>query len=399
MIVRRGFRALVMKIARASFPRLLARRGTSRTCRDASAAPRRTTDRPEDIWRAGQPVTVWPSSRVTKSFGNGQRRSARRASTLRSARLPSPAPGRGGPFRLREFRHGRSIHLMSAMRTDEIAPARPAALWCSAKRIFHAARPKAGSHDRSGHPFRLPAGAARRQAGAGGRRIPHGRAPLRPDERPDVGRPAPGLEGRAGHRRQPAEERSRLPPARCRGRHRRYRLARGRGRRRRHPCHHRSTSMPICWRSAASARKNAASIDAITFVEGNAEALPLPDSTLRRLYDRIRHPQRAAHRRGAARSVSRAASRAGISSAWNSPRSMCRASTRSTTSIRSMSIPAIGRAVAGDAESYRYLVELIRKFPQAAGLRRHDPRRRLCAASRYQPMTGGIVALHSGWRL
>ena len=40
-------------------------------------------------------------------------------------------------------------------------------------------------------------------------------------------------------------------------------------------------------------------------------------------------------------------------------------------------IPPLGRAVTGDAESYRYLVESIRKFPEAGGIRRHDPRRRL----------------------
>jgi len=61
-------------------------------------------------------------------------------------------------------------------------------------------------------------------------------------------------------------------------------------------------------------------------------------------------------------------------------------------------IPALGRTVAGDAESYRYLVESIRRFPKpdafadmlrAAGFRRVS----------YQQMTGGVVALHSGWRL
>ncbi len=61
-------------------------------------------------------------------------------------------------------------------------------------------------------------------------------------------------------------------------------------------------------------------------------------------------------------------------------------------------IPRVGGFVTGDAEAYRYLVESIRKFPKpqafaammtAAGFRRVSVR----------PMTGGVVALHSGWRL
>jgi demethylmenaquinone methyltransferase/2-methoxy-6-polyprenyl-1,4-benzoquinol methylase len=61
-------------------------------------------------------------------------------------------------------------------------------------------------------------------------------------------------------------------------------------------------------------------------------------------------------------------------------------------------IPAIGRAVTGDREAYQYLVESIRNFPkpkvfagmiEAAGFRRVS----------FTPMTGGVVALHSGWRL
>jgi demethylmenaquinone methyltransferase / 2-methoxy-6-polyprenyl-1,4-benzoquinol methylase len=61
-------------------------------------------------------------------------------------------------------------------------------------------------------------------------------------------------------------------------------------------------------------------------------------------------------------------------------------------------IPALGRVVAGDAESYRYLVESIRRFPKpqafaamlrAAGFGRVS----------VQAMSGGIVTLHSGWRL
>ncbi|HZC55090.1 MAG TPA: bifunctional demethylmenaquinone methyltransferase/2-methoxy-6-polyprenyl-1,4-benzoquinol methylase UbiE [Xanthobacteraceae bacterium] len=61
-------------------------------------------------------------------------------------------------------------------------------------------------------------------------------------------------------------------------------------------------------------------------------------------------------------------------------------------------IPALGRVVAGDAESYRYLVESIRRFPKppafAAMMRTAG-----FARVSIQPMTGGIVTLHSGWRL
>jgi demethylmenaquinone methyltransferase / 2-methoxy-6-polyprenyl-1,4-benzoquinol methylase len=61
-------------------------------------------------------------------------------------------------------------------------------------------------------------------------------------------------------------------------------------------------------------------------------------------------------------------------------------------------IPALGGAVAGDAPSYRYLVESIRRFPKpldfAAMMRTAG-----FARVSHRLMTGGIVALHSGWRL
>jgi demethylmenaquinone methyltransferase/2-methoxy-6-polyprenyl-1,4-benzoquinol methylase len=61
-------------------------------------------------------------------------------------------------------------------------------------------------------------------------------------------------------------------------------------------------------------------------------------------------------------------------------------------------IPALGRVVVGDAESYRYLVESIRRFskPQifAAMLRSAA-----FARVSFRAMSGGIVVLHSGWRL
>jgi len=61
-------------------------------------------------------------------------------------------------------------------------------------------------------------------------------------------------------------------------------------------------------------------------------------------------------------------------------------------------IPELGRVVTGDAESYRYLVESIRKFQRPAAF---ADMIRAAGFSRvnWQPLSGGIVALHSGWRL
>jgi demethylmenaquinone methyltransferase / 2-methoxy-6-polyprenyl-1,4-benzoquinol methylase len=61
-------------------------------------------------------------------------------------------------------------------------------------------------------------------------------------------------------------------------------------------------------------------------------------------------------------------------------------------------IPALGRAVAGDAESYRYLVESIRRFPNPQAF---ESTLRAAGFARvtHKTMSGGIVALHSGWRL
>jgi len=136
---------------------------------------------------------------------------------------------------------------------------------------------------------------------------------------------------------------------------------------------------------------------AVAFVEGNAEALPFPD----RSFDAvtiafgIRNVPRIATALAEAHRVLRIGGRflclefsavdvPGLDAAYD---------------LYSFNvIPALGRAVTGDADSYRYLVESIRQFPrpdafagmmQSAGFRRTSFRR----------MAGGIVALHSGWRL
>jgi len=61
-------------------------------------------------------------------------------------------------------------------------------------------------------------------------------------------------------------------------------------------------------------------------------------------------------------------------------------------------IPRLGALAAGDAEPYRYLVESIRKFPSQerfAGMIRDAGFERVS----YRNLTGGIAAIHSGWKL
>ena len=61
-------------------------------------------------------------------------------------------------------------------------------------------------------------------------------------------------------------------------------------------------------------------------------------------------------------------------------------------------LPAMGGAVTGDPEAYRYLVESIRRFPpqdelaqmlRDAGFDQVD----------YRNLSGGIAAIHSAWRI
>jgi len=137
--------------------------------------------------------------------------------------------------------------------------------------------------------------------------------------------------------------------------------------------------------------------DAITFVEGNAEALPLPD----RSYDAvtiafgIRNVPRIAEALGEAHRVLRIGGRF-----------LClEFSTVDVPGLAALYdfysfnvIPALGRAVTEDAEAYRYLVESIRRFPRP-GAFAEMMRAAGFARVSFQRMSGGIVALHSGWRL
>jgi len=61
-------------------------------------------------------------------------------------------------------------------------------------------------------------------------------------------------------------------------------------------------------------------------------------------------------------------------------------------------VPRLGRAVAGDEASYRYLVESIRRFPAMHEFKLMIERAGF-AQVRVEPILGGAVAIHSGWKI
>ncbi|WP_299194462.1 class I SAM-dependent methyltransferase [uncultured Erythrobacter sp.] len=61
-------------------------------------------------------------------------------------------------------------------------------------------------------------------------------------------------------------------------------------------------------------------------------------------------------------------------------------------------LPRMGQAIAGDADSYRYLVESIRKFPKMAEFESMI-RAAGFVNTKVEPILGGAVAIHSGWKV
>ena len=133
------------------------------------------------------------------------------------------------------------------------------------------------------------------------------------------------------------------------------------------------------------------------FVEGNAEALPFPDKTFDgyTVAFGIRNVPRIDEALSEAFRVLKRGGRffclefshvdvPGLDALYD----------RFSFSV----IPQMGRLIAGDAESYRYLVESIRKFPPPAAFA-DQIRRAGFERVGFERLSGGIVAIHSGWKL
>ena len=61
-------------------------------------------------------------------------------------------------------------------------------------------------------------------------------------------------------------------------------------------------------------------------------------------------------------------------------------------------VPRIGQALAGDADSYRYLIESIRRFPDMPAFAAMIAEAGFVRTAA-EPILGGLVAIHSGWKI
>ncbi|MEA2857270.1 MAG: demethylmenaquinone methyltransferase / 2-methoxy-6-polyprenyl,4-benzoquinol methylase [Methylobacteriaceae bacterium] len=135
----------------------------------------------------------------------------------------------------------------------------------------------------------------------------------------------------------------------------------------------------------------------VRFVRGNAEELPLPDNSFDcyTIAFGIRNVPRIDRALAEARRVLK-----------HGARFLCLEFSdvdvplldRLYEAYSFTAIPALGKVVTGDGDAYRYLVESIRRFPHADRFRDMISAAGLQRAT-YRRLSGGIVAIHSAWKL
>jgi demethylmenaquinone methyltransferase/2-methoxy-6-polyprenyl-1,4-benzoquinol methylase len=132
----------------------------------------------------------------------------------------------------------------------------------------------------------------------------------------------------------------------------------------------------------------------VEFVQANAEALPFPDNT----FDVITIAfglRNVTDKDAALRSMARVLKPGGKLMVLEFSKTDNPALTKMYDFYSFNILPKMGQMIAGDAESYRYLAESIRMHPDQETLKEMMADAGLVNC-KYQNMTGGIVALHTG---
>ncbi len=132
----------------------------------------------------------------------------------------------------------------------------------------------------------------------------------------------------------------------------------------------------------------------VEFVQANAECLPFPDNT----FDVITIAfglRNVTDKDAAIRSMARVLKPGGKVMVLEFSKTNNPALTKLYDFYSFNILPKMGQLIAGDAESYQYLAESIRMHPDQETLKGMMQNAGLVNC-KYQNMTGGIVALHTG---
>jgi len=132
----------------------------------------------------------------------------------------------------------------------------------------------------------------------------------------------------------------------------------------------------------------------VEFVQANAEELPFPDNT----FDCITIAfglRNVTHKDRALASMARVLKPGGKVMVLEFSKTDNPMLTKAYDFYSFSLLPKIGKLIAGDEESYRYLAESIRMHPDQETLKQMMEEAGL-AQCKFQNMTGGIVALHTG---
>ncbi|BBB24887.1 bifunctional demethylmenaquinone methyltransferase/2-methoxy-6-polyprenyl-1,4-benzoquinol methylase UbiE [Amphritea japonica] len=132
----------------------------------------------------------------------------------------------------------------------------------------------------------------------------------------------------------------------------------------------------------------------VEFVQANAEALPFPDNT----FDCITIAfglRNVTHKDNALASMARVLKPGGKVMVLEFSKTENPLLTKAYDIYSFSLLPKIGKLIAGDEESYRYLAESIRMHPDQETLKGMMEDAGLVQC-KFQNMTGGIVALHTG---